>query len=133
MPEPRIQLGPFVLERPLGEGGMGQVWAAEHVEHRIAVAVKVITTDVARDSGFRAAFRTEVRRIAGLDHPGIVMVLDFGEIDRAAAVATDGALVAGSPYMVMERASGGSLAGFAPSSFDELSDVLFPVLSALAV
>ena len=37
-------LGPFVLERPIGSGGMGEVWRAVHVASGVPVAIKVIAS-----------------------------------------------------------------------------------------
>lgn len=98
-------LGAFRLERPLAEGGMAQVWAATHMRSGIGVSVKVITGERANEPYFRNAFLNEVRAVAGLDHPGTVLVLDYGLIPEDAG----GSLVPGCPYLVMEPASGGTL------------------------
>ena len=104
-----IRLGPFQLQRALGQGGMGRVWLAHHGLQREAVAVKVLSPELALDDRALRAFRREVRAAAGLDHPAIVSVFDYGEVDGAAAQASQGQLTAGSPYLVMELASQGSL------------------------
>jgi serine/threonine protein kinase/tetratricopeptide (TPR) repeat protein len=104
---PDLALGPFHLHRPIAEGGMGQVWAGRHDD--TPVAVKVLTGGAAWDPSYRAMFRNEVRAAAQLDHPGIIAVLDHGEIPASVTEATRGHLVAGSPYLVMEYASGGRL------------------------
>jgi serine/threonine protein kinase/tetratricopeptide (TPR) repeat protein len=104
-----VDLGPFQLQRPLGRGGMGEVWLAHHALQREAVAVKVLSPEIALQPRALRAFRREVRAAAGLDHPGIVSVFDYGEVDPAAEAASEGRLVAGSPYLVMELASHGSL------------------------
>ena len=59
-------LGPFVLERVIGSGGMGEVWRALHREERVPVAIKVIGQHWARQPSYRAAFQREVRAVAGL-------------------------------------------------------------------
>ncbi len=104
-----IALGPFVLEDPLGQGGMGQVWRGRHETEGLAVAVKVVTAARAREARYRRAFRNEVESVARLDHPGIVRVLEAGEIDEAVSEASSGRLAAGCPYLVMEHLSGGQL------------------------
>jgi len=128
-----IALGPFELLAPIGRGGMGEVWEGLHRERDLPVAVKVLTAEGARDERFLGPFRNEVRAVAGLDHPNIVVVFDHGEITAAAAAASDGRLQPGSPYLVMEWASGGTLAERAPlSGWSELRRVLLCLLDALA-
>ncbi len=107
-PEP-IPLGPFFLRARIGRGGMGEVWRGVHGGQGVEVAVKVITGAFAREPHFIGAFRREVQTMAGLSHPGVIMVLDYGEVGQEAAARSQGALVAGSPYLAMEMASGGSL------------------------
>lgn len=96
-----IPLGPFLLTRMIGLGGAGEVWEGTQVAQGVKVAVKVITAARARDPRFREAFAHEVRAIAGLDHPGVALVFDSGEVDGAAEAASLGRMVAGSPYLAM--------------------------------
>lgn len=125
-----ISLGLFDLYEPLARGGAGEVWHGLHLEQQIPVAVKVITTEQAREPLHRQAFEREVEAIAGLDHPGIVMVLDYGAIPAEAEAASGGRLIAGSPYLVMELAAGG-LDG-SPMSWEPLRALLLAILDALA-
>jgi serine/threonine protein kinase/tetratricopeptide (TPR) repeat protein len=104
-----IPLGPFVLQKSIGEGGMGIVWSGLHPTTGVRVAVKVLRSERAWDERQVELFRTEVRAVAELDHRGIVMVLDHGTIDEESAELSKGRLVAGSPYLAMELASGGTL------------------------
>jgi len=130
--ETPIRLGPFELDAPLGRGGMGVVWRAVHVGSGLPVAVKVMTGDKAKQPHYLASFRDEVRAVAGLDHPGVVVVLDLGEIDRAAAAASDGELVAGTPWMAMELATLGTLHDVArPVPWSRLRQLLLGLLDAL--
>lgn len=96
-------------DQQLGRGAMGTVVRGHHRGSQLPVAIKVLTGDRARESRFRASFEAEVRALAGLGHPAILAVLDLGVIDTAQASGTEGVLIAGSPYLVMELASGGSL------------------------
>ena len=93
-------IGPFELVGPLGAGGMGEVWLARHREQSIRVAIKIIVDRWANEQRYRDAFAREVRAIAGLHHPGIVDVHDYG--------VTGGD---GRPYLVMDYAPRGSLDG----------------------
>ncbi len=104
-----ISLGPFDLDRPIGRGGMGEVWRAVHRGMGVPVAVKVMTAAKARDPDFVAAFRAEVRAVAALDHPRIIHVHDHGKVDGRASEATEGRLVIGSPWLAMDLVVGGAL------------------------
>jgi len=72
------RIGPYRLERKLGTGGMGVVYAAwdERLDRR--VALKQIRPEVAGDL-LRQRFRREARAVAQLDHPAIVRIYDLLE------------------------------------------------------
>lgn len=76
------QLGPFPLENRLGSGGMGVVYRGEHVDTGASVAIKIIHREVGAKA--RPGFHQEVQAHAGLRHPGIVHLFEYGEIDEAA-------------------------------------------------
>ena len=128
-----VPLGPFVLQGRLGSGGMADVWRGVHARQNVPVAVKVITTAKAREAKYLASFRNEVRAVARLHHPGIILVLDHGEVDAEAERASGGRLSAGSPYLAMELASHGTLADLPlPVPFAVLVKCLLALLDALA-
>ncbi len=128
-----IRVGPFVLDACIGQGGMGEVWRGRHREQTVPVAIKVITAAEARDPDVRAAFRNEVRAVARLDHPGVVRVLDYGSLDRAAERDSDGQLVRESPFLAMELLSGGSLhQADPPVDWPAVERILLGLLDALA-
>ena len=128
-----VTLGPFELRDVLGRGGMGVVYEAVHTPTGVSVAIKVMIGDRAADEQYRADFRAEVRAVAGLDHPGIVIVLDLGEVTEEAAAAMPGELVEGSPWMAMELASMGTLHEVArPLPWPQLRRTLLGLLDALA-
>ncbi|MCA9570307.1 MAG: protein kinase, partial [Myxococcales bacterium] len=128
-----VHLGPFELKRPIGKGGMGEVWRGHHADQDVPVAVKVMTAKVFEKEENRTRFNNEVRAVAQLDHPGIVWVFDYGVVSDEAAEASAGRLVAGSPYLAMEHASGGTLAGLRrPLPWDEQRTILLNLLDALA-
>jgi tetratricopeptide (TPR) repeat protein/tRNA A-37 threonylcarbamoyl transferase component Bud32 len=128
-----IPLGPFVLTRPIGKGGMGEVWRGRHADQDVTVAVKVMTAKVFAKPENRTRFNNEVRAVAQLDHPGIVWVFDYGVVPEEAAEASGGRLVAGSPYLAMEHAGSGTLASLRrPLPWHEQRTVLLNLLDALA-
>jgi len=125
-------LGPFDLAAPIGRGGMGQVWRGRHRDQGVPVAVKVLDHAMLQRSDFRELFRNEVRAAAGLEHEGIVLVLDQGEVPEAASRATNGRLQTGSPYLVMELLTGGTLHQASCTNWTELRALLLRILDALA-
>ena len=127
-----VHLGPFELGRQLGRGGMGEVWQGVHTSG-VAVAVKVITNAHLQGPHWQKGFRREVRSMASLEHPGVVMVLDQGVVDEAAERASASQVLAGSPYVVMELASGGSLQTMCrPLPWPTLRQILLALLDVLA-
>lgn len=111
---------------------MGAVWRAVHREQNIPVAVKALSGESAHDPDFRAEFAREVQAVAGLAHPGIVSVYDYGLIPEVAAQASGGALVAGSPMLAMELADRGALTNLnLIPSWAALRDLLLQLLDAL--
>ena len=91
--------GRYRLVHRLASGGMGQVWRAEDKVLGRPVAVKLLSSEFAEDRAFLDRFRTEARRTAGLCHPGIASVFDYGEIEEPNRAA----------YLVMELVEGAPL------------------------
>ncbi len=85
-----------VLEK-LGEGGMGQVYLAEHVRMGRRCALKVINPRLVSDTGAIARFDREASSASRIAHPNVAAVYDFGE-------ASDGVV-----YLAMEYVAGESL------------------------
>ncbi|GAC1491191.1 MAG: hypothetical protein NVS1B5_16100 [Gemmatimonadaceae bacterium] len=74
-------LGQYVLQRVLGEGGMGSVYLAEHQFLRRPCAVKLIRPEQAADGATRARFEREVQSAAALTHPNTVQIFDYGHTE----------------------------------------------------
>jgi serine/threonine protein kinase/tetratricopeptide (TPR) repeat protein len=104
-----LRLGSFLLERPIARGGMAEVWRAVHPGEQVPVAIKVLTGPRARDEAFVRALKNEIHAVARLDHPGIIVLYDRGEVSEAAARASHGRLLPGSPWFAMEMCSHGAL------------------------
>ncbi len=73
--------GPYRLIRPLGRGGMGQVYEAEHTVKGWAVAVKLMSETFSSDPVFRERMKREARITGRLQEPHVVPIHDYGEID----------------------------------------------------
>src|ERR1700691_6498971 len=72
----------YRIDGPLGEGGMGTVYRATQLSLERVVALKLLTSDLSGDAGFRERFRREGLLQAALDHPHIVTVYEAGETDN---------------------------------------------------
>src|SRR5262245_44022664 len=107
----QVFAGRFLLREKLGEGGMGEVWAADQAEPvRRRVALKVIRAGFCSDL-LLARFGQEWQALALMDHPNIAKVLDAGVANVVRdSVAEDpphsGGPHYGLPYFVMELLQG---------------------------
>src|SRR5438067_9559002 len=91
----RVLAARYRLLAPIGTGAGGRVYAAEDVQLRRRVAVKVLHAARAEAAGCLRRFRAEAQVAASLHHPNIMAVYDWGED--------------GLPFMVLELLEGGSL------------------------
>lgn len=89
--------GRYQLDRVLGQGGMGIVFAATDPRLHRTVAVKVITGALAASPEFRARFQAEAESLARLDSPHVIAIFDHDEVDQ-------------TPYIVTQYVDGTDLA-----------------------
>ncbi|WP_370965997.1 protein kinase [Amycolatopsis sp. cg9] len=75
------EFGPYLIERPIARGGMGEVLRARDTRLDRVVALKVLPPHLAADEEFRERFRREAHAAARLREPHIVPIHSFGEID----------------------------------------------------
>jgi len=75
------QLGPYQIVAPLGEGGMASVFRAYQPGMERYVALKVLPRRFAEDPEFAARFQREARILAQLQHPHILPVFDYGQVE----------------------------------------------------
>ena len=73
--------GRYLLEDRLGEGGMGVVYRARDQRLGRQVALKVMRSELSDDPTFRARFEREAAAAAGFEHPNVVPVHDYAEVD----------------------------------------------------
>ena len=93
---PGQTVGPYQVIGQLGHGGMATVYKAYHPRLDRYVAIKVMHKAFTEDAGFIARFEREAQIVAKLEHPHIVPVYDFDELD-------------GQPYLVMKYIEGQTL------------------------
>ena len=86
------------LVRPLGAGGMGSVWVADHLALNTQVVVKFIATELSANAEAVGRFKREAAAASQVKSPHVVQMLDHG--------VTDDAL----PFIVMELLDGHDLA-----------------------
>jgi hypothetical protein len=113
----------YRIERVLGSGGMGIVFAAKHTSTERSAALKWLTTrDRSRSPAERDAavrrFRRETRAVGRIRHPNVVQVYDAGSDPR-------------TPYLVMEKLDGENLRtrlSRGRLSWDEAIAILVPAM-----
>jgi serine/threonine-protein kinase len=122
MQAPEVLGGRYELRGVLGRGGMAEVRDGWDIRLDRPVAVKLLHPVFTTQPDNRMRFEVEARAAAALNHPHIVSVHDSGEH-------------AGTPYIVMERLSGQTLAdviALGPLPQPQVRSILDDVLSALA-
>ncbi len=93
------------IEAVAGRGGMGTVYRATHLALDHAVALKVISAELAADGAFRERFRSESRIAVSLRHPNVVPIHHAGEEDGLLFVTMD--LIEGPDLRKLVASSGG--------------------------
>ena len=81
--------GPWLLDKQLGVGGMGEVWLATHRVLGTQIAVKILASELTRDPRFRERFISEAKVQARLSHPHIAHIQDFLEEGGRFAILRD--------------------------------------------
>ncbi|OWK35533.1 protein kinase domain-containing protein [Fimbriiglobus ruber] len=99
-------VGPYRITDRLNSGSIGTVFAAEHPFMRRPVALKLMRVGETTLPAVVERFETEIRLLAGLNHPHIVAVYDAGSVP---APIEAGTVPATLMYLVMERVTGGDL------------------------
>jgi serine/threonine-protein kinase len=119
---PGVVFGSYRVERLVGSGEMGSVYAATHVQLNKRVALKILAGPLAREPVLVERFLREGRASARVRHDHIIEVFDVGVVQDL-------------PYLAMEFLEGELLAGFyargvvAPA---DLVGIMLPVVAAVA-
>jgi len=90
---PSLRIGPYLLKKFLGEGGMGVVWLAERADAGNEVAIKFLL-HAGLSPARRERFAGEIRTLAKLNHLYIARMYDAGSLPD------------GTPWLVMEYVEG---------------------------
>jgi len=113
----------YVVGELLGGGGMAQVYRGEHETIGRAVAIKVLTRDLAHEPSIVVRFLQEARAASRIRHENVVEVTDFGETED------------GRPFMVMESLEGEDLGHTLARErllpWDRVQPILLQLLAAL--
>ncbi|VDK13766.1 Serine/threonine-protein kinase StkP [Oenococcus sicerae] len=114
----------YQIIRPLGEGGMANVYLATDMQSNQQVAIKVLRLDLQNNPDFVRRFQREAQAAAQLVHPNIVKVLDSGSFD-------------GMQYLAMEYVDGMDLkkyiAQYYPIPYTQVVNIMEQVLSAVSM
>jgi len=87
---PGTQIEGYQIQRLLGQGGMGAVYAAMQPQIGKEVAIKILHAATAADGKIVQRFVQEAQAVNRIRHPGIVDIFGLGQ------------LADGSPYLIME-------------------------------
>lgn len=96
-PGTRMISDKYRLDRLLGRGGMGAVYAGTHVDLDRPCAIKLLLSDFTSDADALERFRREARAAARLNHPNVADTYDYGVLPD------------GGAYIVMELVEGQTL------------------------
>ena len=96
-PEYLAELLPqYDIECFIAQGGMGAVYKGRQISLDRHIAIKVLPREMGENEEFRESFVAEAKAMARLNHPNLLGVFDYGNVE-------------GMPYIVMEYVEGGSL------------------------
>ncbi len=79
----------FVIEQPLGQGGMGVVYRARDTKLQRPVALKVLAKEITADAEKKKRLLLEARAAARISHPAIAQVYDVDEVDGIIFIAME--------------------------------------------
>lgn len=120
--EPGQAIAHYRLVEKIGEGGMGIIWKALDTKLNRHVALKMLPPDLTSDQERLLRFKREAQAAAALDHPGIAVIYEVGDL-------------ADSPYIAMQLLEGRTLQevmGGRPLPLREWLRLMLPIAEGLA-
>jgi serine/threonine-protein kinase len=114
--------GRYRITKLIGEGGMGEVYAADHVHIEKKYAIKLLKQEIVSNAEAVTRFRQEARSSSSIGHRNIIAIEDFGQL-------ADGRI-----YMCMELLNGAALNDMItqPIAIDRLLNILIQTGHGLA-
>src|SRR5262245_38064892 len=114
--------GRYRIVKLIGEGGMGEVYAAEHIHIEKKFAIKLLKSEIVSNAEAVTRFRQEARSSSSIGHRNIIAIDDFGQL-------SDGRI-----YMCMELLNGAALNDMIqhPMGADRLLNILIQTGHGLA-
>ena len=94
-------VGPYTIEKLVGEGGFAWVFAARRDDDDERAALKVLKPRYAGDKEFEGRFRNEYTVASELVHPNLVRIIDVGQADNLTYISMD--LYPGSVAFLIEK------------------------------
>jgi serine/threonine protein kinase len=85
---PGSRVGDYLIQRKLGQGGMGTVYLAREESQDRTVALKVLSDDLRDNQGFRLRFLQEAQTLRQLEHPNVIPVYSAGDANGVLYIAT---------------------------------------------
>jgi serine/threonine-protein kinase len=120
----QVVAGKYRIDSVIGEGGMGWVVVAHHLQLDTKVAIKLLKAELASNSEAVERFAREARAAVRITSPHVARVFDVGTLDS------------GAPYMVMEYLDGGDLSSMiqkrGPLPIQEAVDYVLQACEAIA-
>ena len=83
------RLSAYEIVRPIGAGGMGEVYRARDTKLSRDVAIKVLPAEMARDAERLSRFEKEARTASALSHPNIVTIYEIGQVEGTWFIAME--------------------------------------------
>ena len=116
--------GSFKVEKLIGEGAMGRVYQADHIQLKKKVALKILRSNLVNDQTVVKRFEREAQAASRLNNPNCISIFGFGQED-------DGALLWMAMEFIQGRDLGTIIAEESPLKTDRIVHIIGQVCEAL--